>query len=62
MAKQLEAQGHRSPAVVKKAAAGILLVVLAGLAIKAIIGTLISIIVVVAVAVAVLWALKTIVW
>lgn len=61
MAKELEAQGNRTP-VVKKAAAGILLVVLAGLVIKAIIGTLISIIVVVAVALAVLWALKTILW
>jgi hypothetical protein len=61
MAKQLEAQGPRTP-VVKKAAAGILLVLVAGLVIKAIIGTVISIVVVVAVALAVLWALKTIVW
>ena len=61
MAKELEASRQRSP-VVKKAAAGILLVVIAGLAIKAVIGTIISIIVIVAVAAAVLWALKTIVW
>jgi hypothetical protein len=64
MASDLEHTRSRPP-VVKKAVAGIVLVVVAALVLKALIGFVIAIFwvaVVVAVIAAVLWALKTIIW
>jgi hypothetical protein len=61
-----EIEGHRArPPVVRRAAAGLILVIAAALAIKIVIGFVTAIfwtVVVVAVAVAVIWALKTLVW
>jgi UPF0716 family protein affecting phage T7 exclusion len=65
MQSQVEAHRSRTPAVVRKAAAGLVLIVAAVLAIKLIIGFvtwLFGVIVVVAVIAAVLWAIKTLVW
>jgi hypothetical protein len=61
---QIEPTRSRPP-VLKKAVAGIVLVVVAALVLKALIGFVIAIFwvaVVVAVIAAVLWALKTLVW
>jgi hypothetical protein len=59
-------EGHRArPPILKKAFAGLVLVIAAALAVKIVIGLIMTvfwIIVGVAVAVAILWALKTIVW
>lgn len=65
MSNELETQPNRSPSVARKALAGVVLVVVAALAVKVIIGIIASvfwIIIGVAAVVAVLWALKTIVW
>lgn len=62
MDSQLEATRSRPP-VVKRAVAGIVLIVVAALAIKLVIGFVMAIfwtVVVVAAVIAVLWALKTI--
>ena len=64
MQKELEPTRSHTP-VLKKAAAGLVLVLAAALAIKLAIGFVMAIfwvVVVVAVAAAVLWAVKTIVW
>lgn len=64
MQNELEPTRSHTP-VVRKAAAGLVLVIAAALAIKLVVGFVIAIfwvVVVVAVAAAVLWALKTIVW
>ena len=61
---EIEPTRTRTP-VVKKAVAGIVLVVIGALVLKAVIGFVIAIFwvaVVVAVIAAVLWALKTIIW
>jgi hypothetical protein len=61
-----EIEGHRArPPIVRKAAAGVILILAAALAIKLVIGFVMAIfwvVVVVAIAGAVLWALKTLVW
>jgi hypothetical protein len=65
MSNELETQPNRSPSVAKKALAGLVIVVVAALAVKVVIGLILSvfwIIIGVAAVVAVLWALKTIVW
>ena len=65
MDTQVEAHRARTPAVVRKAVAGLVLVVAAVLAIKLIIGFvtwLLGTIVLIAVVAAVLWAVKTLVW
>ena len=65
MSNELETQPNRSPSVGKKALAGVVLVIVAALAVKVVIGIITSvfwIIVGVAAVIAVLWALKTIVW
>jgi hypothetical protein len=64
MARDLEPTRSGTP-IVKKAAAGLVLIVVAALAIHVIIGVAVAIFwvaVVIAAIVAVLWALKTIVW
>jgi len=64
MARDIEQRRSRSP-VVRRAAAGLVLVAAAALAIHLVIGLVLAVfwgVVVVAVALAVLWALKTIVW
>jgi hypothetical protein len=64
MAKDLEASRSRPP-ILRKAAAGLVLVAVAALAIHIIVGLVTAVFwvaVVIAAAVAVLWALKTIVW
>jgi hypothetical protein len=64
MRNDLEATRSRPP-VLRKAVAGVILIAAAALAIKVIIGFVMAIFwvaVALAVAVAVLWALKTIVW
>lgn len=62
--KELEPQKHHTP-VVRKAFAGLVLVVVAALVVKVVIGFVLAIfwvIVAVAAVGAVLWALKTLVW
>jgi hypothetical protein len=64
MARDIERSKSRPP-IVRKAAAGLVLIVVAALAIHVIIGVAVAIFwvaVVIAAIVAVLWALKTIVW
>jgi hypothetical protein len=64
MQKELEPTRSHTP-VLKKAAAGLVLVVAVALAIKLLVGFVIAIfwvVVAVAIAAAVLWALKTIIW
>lgn len=64
MRTDLEAQPHHTP-VVRKAFAGLVLVVVAALAVKLVVGFVIAIfwvVVAVAAVLAVLWALKTLVW
>jgi hypothetical protein len=64
MPKELETQGPRTP-IRKKAAASLVLVVASALAIWVAIGIIKAIfvtVVIIAAVVAVLWALKTIVW
>jgi UPF0716 family protein affecting phage T7 exclusion len=65
MQTQVETHRSRTPAVVRKAAAGVVLVVAAVLALKLIIGFvtwLFGTIVIVAIVAAVLWAIKTLIW
>ena len=62
--EQLEARPAHTP-VLRKAAAGVVLILVAALAVKILIGFVMAIfwtIVVVAAVVAVLWALKTLIW
>ena len=64
MKNELEPTRSHTP-VLKKAAAGVVLVLAAALAIKLVLGFVMAIfwvVVVIAVAAAVLWAVKTIVW
>ena len=64
MQTELEARPHHTP-VLRKAFAGVVLVVVAALAVKLVIGIAIAIfwtVAVIAVVLAVLWALKTLVW
>jgi hypothetical protein len=64
MDSQIEASRSRTP-VVRKAAAGLVLIVVAALAIKIVIGFVMAIfwtVVVIAAVLAVLWAVKTLVW
>jgi uncharacterized membrane protein len=59
-----EARPHHTP-ILRKAFAGLVLVIVAALAIKIVVGFVIAIfgiIVAVAAVVAVLWALKTLIW
>ena len=65
MDTQVEAHRSRTPAVLRKAAAGLVLVVAVALALKLIIGFvtwLFGTIVIIAVVAAILWAIKTLVW
>lgn len=64
MRTEVEAQPHHTP-IVRRAVAGVVLVVVVALAIKLAIGFVTAIfwtIVAVAAVVAVLWALKTLIW
>jgi len=64
MDSQIEASRSRPP-VLRKAAAGLVLIVVAALAIKIVIGFVMAIfwtVVVIAAVLAVLWAVKTLVW
>jgi hypothetical protein len=64
MDSQIEPTRSRTP-VVRKAAAGLVLIVVAALAIKILIGFVTAIfwtVVVIAAVLAVLWAVKTLVW
>lgn len=64
MQSELEAQPHRTP-ILRKAGAGLVLVIVAALAVKLVIGLVMAVfwtVVVVAAILAVLWALKTIFW
>ncbi len=64
MDSQIEAHRSRTP-VVRKAAAGLVLIVVAALAVKIVIGFVMAIfwtVVVIAAVLAVLWAVKTLVW
>jgi hypothetical protein len=65
MQTQVETHRSRTPAVVRKAAAGLVLVVAVVLALKLIIGFvtwLFGTIVIVAIVAAILWAIKTLIW
>ncbi|MBV9002472.1 MAG: hypothetical protein JO304_25685 [Solirubrobacterales bacterium] len=65
MDTQVEAHRSRSPAVVRKAVAGLVLVVAAALVIKLALGFVVWLfwtIVTVAVVVAIIWAIKTLIW
>jgi hypothetical protein len=63
---QTELEGRRSrPPVLRKAAAGLVLIIAAAVAVKIVIGLIAAVfwtVVVVAVVAAVLWAIKTLVW
>jgi hypothetical protein len=64
MDSQIEASRSRTP-VLRKAAAGLVLIVIAALAVKVLIGFVIWAfwtVVVIAAVLAVLWAVKTLVW
>jgi hypothetical protein len=61
MAKELEAQGNRSPTLARKAGAAVILLIAGAIVVKFVIGILATI-VLIAAALAVLWALKTIIW
>ena len=61
----LKLSPSRTPSIARKALAGVVLVIVAALAVKVVIGLIVSvfwIIIGVAAVIAVLWALKTIVW
>ena len=65
MQTQVEAHRSRTPSVVRKAAASLVLIVVAALAIKLVIGFVMAIfwtVVVIAAVLAVIWAVKTLVW
>jgi hypothetical protein len=63
---QTEVEAHRArPPILRRAFAGLVLIVAAALAIKIVIGFVMAIfwtIVAVAIVIAILWALKTLVW
>jgi hypothetical protein len=63
---QTDIETHRGrPPIVRKAAAGLVLIVVAALAVKIVIGFVMAIfwtVVVIAAVLAVLWAVKTLVW
>jgi hypothetical protein len=62
--KELEAQPHHTP-VLRKAMAGVVLIVAVALALKLVIGFVVwlfGLVVIVAVVGAILWALKTLIW
>lgn len=62
--KELEAQPHHTP-VLRKALAGVVLIVAVALALKLVIGFVVwlfGLVVIVAVVGAILWALKTLIW
>jgi hypothetical protein len=63
---QTEIEGHRArPPILKRALAGLVLIVAAALAVKLVLGLIMAVfwvIVAVAVIVGVLWAIKTIAW
>jgi hypothetical protein len=64
MRTELETQPERTP-VLRKAIAGLIVIIAAALAIQLVVGLIKAVlftVAVVAVAIAVLWALKTIVW
>jgi hypothetical protein len=64
MQTEVEARPHHTP-VLRKAFAGLVLVIAAALVLKLVVGFVIAIfwtVVVVALVVAILWALKTLVW
>jgi hypothetical protein len=61
MARDIEAQGNRSPTLARKAGAAVVLLIAGAIVVKFVIGILATIVLVLA-ALAVLWALKTIVW
>jgi hypothetical protein len=64
MQTEVEARPHHTP-VLRKAFAGVVLVIVAALALKLVIGFVVAIfwtVAVIAVVLAVLWALKTLVW
>jgi hypothetical protein len=64
MNTNLEARPERTP-ILRKALAGVVLIVAAALAVKIVIGFVMAIfwtVVAVAVAIAIIWALKTLVW
>ncbi|MBV9310774.1 MAG: hypothetical protein JOZ73_08075 [Solirubrobacterales bacterium] len=64
MRTELEPQGERTP-VMRKALAGLVLIVAGALAIQLVVGLVKAVlftVVVIAVAIAILWALKTLVW
>jgi hypothetical protein len=65
MQTEVEATSSRHPSVLRKALAGVVLIVAVALILKLVIGFVIAIfwtIVAVALVIAVLWAIKTIVW
>lgn len=65
MQTQVEAHRSRTPAVARKAIAGLVLVVAVVLALKLIIGFvtwLFGTVVIIAIVAAILWAVKTLVW
>jgi len=65
MDTQVEAHRSRTPAVVRKAVAGLVLIVAAALVIKLAVGFVVWLfwtIVTVAVVVAIIWAIKTLIW
>jgi hypothetical protein len=65
MRTELEAQPTHHTPVLRKAVAGVVLILVAALAVKLVIGFVMAIfwtIVVVAAVLAVLWALKTLIW
>jgi hypothetical protein len=64
MQTEIEARPHHHP-ILRRLAAGLILVIVAALAIKLVIGFVMAIfwtVVAVAVVIAVIWALKTIIW
>ena len=64
MQTELEPQRERTP-IVRKAVAGLILIAAAALAIQLVVGLVKAVlftVVIIAVAIAVLWALKTLVW
>ena len=65
MQTEVEAPPKRHVPVVRKALAGVVLIVAVALALKLVIGFVIAIfwvVVVAAIAIAILWALKTLIW
>jgi hypothetical protein len=65
METQLESHHSRTPSVVRKVGAGLVLLVVAALALKIVIGFVMAIfwtVVVIAAVLAVVWAVKTLVW